>query len=90
MTVLSNNVVIIILNKYLTFVCVVICFFPQKQRAEERQKGLVMMNPVGLHWFLIKGHFAPPGGHLVMSRDIFGCRAWGCSWHLIGRGQGCY
>lgn len=29
-------------------------------------------------------------GHLVKSRDILGCHNLVCSWHPVGRGQGCY
>lgn len=38
-------------------------------------------------WFLNSGDFAPQV-HLAMSRGIFSCYNWGCSWHLLSGGQG--
>lgn len=53
-TELPGSVTATVLIKCLVLVCFfLLCFFPQKQRAGERQKGVGMMNPLGLkQWFV--------------------------------------
>lgn len=77
---------------FLSFFCCVL-FLLQSQRAEERQKGMAVMNPVGLKlWFCSKGCFAPyshQGTFDNVCSYFSMSQLSGYFWYLVGGGQKC-